>query len=446
MNSKFLIDEQTKKDIQLTSTLGNSVFDFFNNTVTEGGDRLLKDLFFSPTTNLEEIKARQIKIKRLLPFTDFSFKFDKLILKDLERFWASRANIPSFFSSINIFRISSPEYFYTKRSIIETVDVLYNFHDFLGMVLEKERSNDIEEFYDMSCSCLRKIFKTGSFKKDLLKINLYNIDKYDYVIREELSDQLNSILGFLYEIDACLAIARVAKSRAFCFPTVVEKGQTGEVKMVGLYNLFHRSPIANDISLSQNKKIWFLTGANMAGKSSIIKSISIALYLAHIGLPVPALSMQTDVIDGLFTSINLDDNIDLGYSHFFNEAIRLKEIIDLLPKDSNALIILDELFKGTNNEDASQAIFEVVKYFIKIDGPFTIISSHIAELSECLEPLDNIKCMRLNIDKDSEGMPLFTYKISEGVSHEKLGMWLLEKSGVFNSFNGLLKQSKEISI
>jgi len=47
--------------------------------------------------------------------------------------------------------------------------------------------------------------------------------------------------------------------------------------------------------------------------------------------------------------------------------------------------------------------------------------------------------MKLNIEKDKDGMPLFTYKINEGVSHERLGMWLLDKSGVFNSFKELLK-------
>src|SRR5690606_19969060 len=98
--------------------------------------------------------------------------------------------------------------------------------------------------------------------------------------------------------------------------------------------------VKNNILIKQSKRIWFLTGANMAGKSSIIKAISIAVYLAHIGFPVPAESCRTDLIDGLLTSINLVDNLDLGYSHFYNESIRLKNILDQLDKRTNALIIL----------------------------------------------------------------------------------------------------------
>lgn len=439
MNNKFLIDEQTKKDIQLTNIRGNSIFDFFNHTKTEGGNSVLRDLFYSPTTNLNQIIDRQIKIERLLPFVECLFHFDRLILKDLEKFLAFNPIKSTFLPSLNIFRISTPEYFYTKRSILETFDVLSNFNIFLAEILKENKYEDIGEYYKISTDCLKKFFNNSGSQTNRLKINLFNIDSYNTLIHFELAKELKSIIKFLYEIDAYLAIAKAVKDKTFCFPVLTRRNETEEISINGLYNIFHKSPVANDILMMQSKKTWFLTGANMAGKSSLIKSISAAIYLTHIGFPVPALFMATDVLDGLFTSINLDDNIDLGYSHFYNEAIRLKEIVDQLSKESNALIILDELFKGTNNDDASQAIFEVIKYFVKIDGPFTIISSHITELSEKLKQFNGVNFIRLNIERDNEGMPFFSYKISEGVSHEKLGMWLLNKSGVFTSFKELVK-------
>ncbi|WP_104384120.1 hypothetical protein [Sphingobacterium sp. HMA12] len=439
MDNKFLIDEQTKKDLQLSSTLGRSVFDFFNNTTTEGGDRALQCFFLSPTTNLTLIAARHKKIKRLLPFVDHSFYFDRSILLDLERFLVATANTKSSLYLLNVFRVSSSTYFYTKRSMIEIVDVLLKFHRFLAEVITVNGDWDIAEYFDKSRYCLQRILKTENFHRAKLHVTHFNFDFYHHIIRCELLNELKSILGFLYEMDAYLAIAKSFKDKTHCFPVFSKKGETGKLRIEALYHLFHQKPVSNDILMARSEQVWFLTGANMAGKSSLIKSIAIAVYLAHIGFPVPALTMETDVLDGLFTSININDNIDLGYSHFYNEGIRLKEIADQLQPQSNALIILDELFKGTNNDDASQAIFEVMKFFTEIDGPFAIVSSHIAELAEKLKKLDNIQFKKLTIEKDKEGLPFFTYKISEGVAYERLGMWLLNKSGVFASFQELLK-------
>ena len=203
--------------------------------------------------------------------------------------------------------------------------------------------------------------------------------------------------------------------------------------MQGVYHIFHRKPVKNDLTIYQHKKLWFLTGANMAGKSSIIKSIATALYLTHIGFPVPADGLKTDILDGLFTSINLQDNLELGYSHFYVEAIRLKGDHRSAAPRQQCLIILDELFKGTNHSDASHAILEVMDKLAKLDGPYVIVSSHITELSEKLKDCPLVDFRKMVIDNDENGMPIFTYKITEGIAEEKLGMWLLKNSGVFES-------------
>lgn len=176
----------------------------------------------------------------------------------------------------------------------------------------------------------------------------------------------------------------------------------------------------------------------MAGKSSLIKSISVILYLMQIGFPVPAESVQSDLIDGLFTSINLQDNLELGYSHFYVEAMRLKTIMDQIEPQSNALVILDELFKGTNLKDASNAILQVMSSLAEIDGPYVIVSSHITELSVPLKNIPSIQFYKMNIESDDKGHPIFTYKLCPGVAEEKIGMWLLEESGAFAAINRLL--------
>ncbi len=78
---------------------------------------------------------------------------------------------------------------------------------------------------------------------------------------------------------------------------------------------------------------FFLTGANMAGKSTFIKPLGIAMYLGHMGFPVPASRMEFAVRDGIFTTINLPDNLSRGASHFYAEVLRIKNVAEGAERD-----------------------------------------------------------------------------------------------------------------
>lgn len=439
MHKKFNIDQQTLTDINISASINGSVFGYFDQTVTEGGQHLLRSLFNSPLGEVHLIEKRQQNIKKFMPFIELNFYFDKLVLKDLQKYVSTAYNGGvTVLHFLNFFRLSSPEYFYTKRSIREFCEIMIKMHGYIIHFRSKQKDLIMDEMLEKIEACLQNFFTNKNYKISDLKINSFNIDHYDRIIRKYLAVDIIHIFNFFYEIDAYLSIAKVAVQQSFCFPKVYCKGQSGSIDIQGLYHLFHKVPVKNDILMKKAKKMWFLTGANMAGKSTIIKTISIAIYLTHIGFPVPAISLKTDVLDGLFTSINLHDDFELGYSHFYSEAMRLKTILDQLDKKSNALIILDELFKGTNQNDASQAILEVIKYLSEIDGPFVIISSHITDLYQDLKNIPIIDFIKLDIARDASGLPIFTYKVTRGVAEEKLGMWLLSRSGVFNSLRKLI--------
>lgn len=438
MAGTFLIDEQTLKDIQLRDYSGRTIYDFFDQAITEGGQDYFRDVFYTPLLNIEGIKDRQKKIRRLEPVANVDFPFYRVIVKDLEKYiHASHSGASHGISFLDFLGVRSPIYYYRKRSILEASEFLISSMKFYQEVNKHQVYEDMTEMINLTNDCLNQIYKGKKHVTDKLKVNILNIESLDRLIRYELAPKLKKLIRFFFEVDAYLAVAKISKSLGFCYPEVYPKNETGEIKMEGVYHIFHKAPVKNDISLKQEKKIWFLTGANMAGKSSIIKSIASALYLTHIGFPVPADAIQTDLIDGVFTSINLQDNLELGYSHFYVEAIRLKEIVDQLPVDSNALIILDELFKGTNHSDASNAILDVMKSLAEVDGPYVIVSSHITELSKQLQEVPSIDFMRMKIEGDENGLPVFTYKIAPGIAEEKLGMWLLKQSGVFTSIDRL---------
>ncbi len=83
----------------------------------------------------------------------------------------------------------------------------------------------------------------------------------------------------------------------------------------------------------------------MAGKSTFMKTLGVTIFLAHMGFPVPAKQMSFSVQQGLFTTINLADNLNMGYSHFYAEVLRLKKVAEQAGRTQKLVIIFDELFR-----------------------------------------------------------------------------------------------------
>ena len=142
-----------------------------------------------------------------------------------------------------------------------------------------------------------------------------------------------------------------------------------EVPVIKAAKLFHPllpTPVSYDVTLNQQENFLFLTGANMGGKSTFIKAVGVAVYLAHTGMGVPAQEMQLTLFDGLLSNINVVDNIVQGESYFFNEVQRIRKTIDKISDGKKWLILIDELFKGTNVQDAMKCSSTVIEGLLKI--------------------------------------------------------------------------------
>lgn len=161
------------------------------------------------------------------------------------------------------------------------------------------------------------------FRKGKEKISFERAVEYDRVLRFEENERIHKILYQIYQMDVYTNVAQVANECGFSYPKVCPAEQN-ILNMRGVFHPFLTKPVSNTLSANKDSNVIFLTGANMAGKSTFMKSISIAVYLAHIGFPVPAEELEFSVYDGMFTTINLPDNLNMGYSHFYSEVLRLK--------------------------------------------------------------------------------------------------------------------------
>lgn len=186
--------------------------------------------------------------------------------------------------------------------------------------------------------------------------------------------------------------------------------------------------VRNDVTICKQPFFLVVTGANMAGKSTYLRTIGINLTLASTGAPVCATSMKFypyRLVTNLRTSDSLADN----ESYFFAELKRLKMIIDRLQSGEPLFIILDEILKGTNSEDKQKGSIALMKQLVSLNGN-GIIATHDLVLGNLEKEFpDAIKNYRFEADIKEEHLS-FTYKIREGVAQNMNASFLMKKMGI----------------
>jgi len=243
------------------------------------------------------------------------------------------------------------------------------------------------------------------------------------------------LIEIFYRLDAWYSMAMAVKTFNLGFPEFVEREQP-LIYAKDLYHLLLPRPVGYNIEMNPEHNFLFLTGANMAGKSTLIKSVGSAVFLAHLGMGVPAREMKLTLFDGLLTNINVVDNIAKGESFFFNEVQRIKNTILKINDGKKWLVLIDELFKGTNVQDAMKCSSTVIKGLIKIRNSLFILSTHLYEIGDELKIYPNIsfKYFETNVIGDQL---VFNYQLKEGISNDRFGYLILKKEKVVEMLDKL---------
>jgi DNA mismatch repair ATPase MutS len=241
----------------------------------------------------------------------------------------------------------------------------------------------------------------------------------------------------VYEYDAFLSVVKTAELYDLIYPEILPETEN-VLDIEDLKHLFVDKAVGNDVHFDRSANLLFISGPNMAGKSTFLKALGVAVYLAHAGLPVPAKRMKLNVLSGLCTTINISDNLNSGYSHFYAEVMRIKDVATRLKTNKNMLVLFDELFRGTNVKDAYDGTLAIVSAFAQIRTSFFVISSHIVEVTNELQGKENIKFSYFEIEQQ-DGHPVYTYKLKDGVTDVRLGMYIIKKEGVIELINEINK-------
>ncbi|MGN6416206.1 MAG: MutS-related protein, partial [Pseudobacter sp.] len=261
------------------------------------------------------------------------------------------------------------------------------------------------------------------------QLPLRNLIRYDNQLRFHNREKMGKVLQALYLLDCCIAVSTTAKENNFVYAKALPKDEN----LIQIDDCRHpgiKRATGNGVVMKQDNNVLFLTGANMAGKSTFMKAFAVAVFLAHLGFPVAARSMEFSVRDGIYTSINVPDDLQQGFSHFYAEVRRVKMVAETVSSGKSMVVIFDELFKGTNVKDAYDATLAVTEGFAAYRKCCFIISTHIIEVAAPLKQrCNNLQFVYLPTIMEGQ-LPRYTYRLEEGVTADRHGMMIISNEGI----------------
>ncbi|HWV65365.1 MutS-related protein [Chitinophaga sp.] len=420
------IDEQTIDDLRIFGKRNEGgIYDLYNRTYTRGGEAMLKTLFQRPLSDREEINRRSNIIEHFAALA-MAFPFEAALFDMAEKYLVNaeeQARNPSQPGSLG------------EKDIQNGVTAVINLLQYMKVFIETPGVINIAA-YEKERKAIASVIADPAFEPALReslkgKLSYTAVAAYDALFRLREYARIKQLLEQIYYLDVYLSVAKIAVEKKFIFPRAIEKG-TGILKLQGVYHPELTSPVSNDVLMDAHKNVIFLTGANMAGKSTFLRSVSTAVYVAHVGFPVAAASMEFSVLDGIYTTINLPDNLGIGASHFYNEVLRVKKMAIELNQGKSLFIVFDELFRGTNVKDAHEATVEVTTAFAKKSKSLFIISSHIVEagVELKLEPTIAFRYLPTHM---SGHQPTYTYRLEEGITDDRHGMIIIRNEGILET-------------
>lgn len=245
-----------------------------------------------------------------------------------------------------------------------------------------------------------------------------------FIIEKQRRGHIIRFFESVQRFEVYISVARAIHKHGFVFPCM---GGT----QLDLRQAFHPAldvPVRNNIVASNN--VCLLTGPNMSGKSTLLKTLSICVYLAHLGLAVPAEQASIPFFEHISVMVNHNDDLASGYSHFMMEIKRVKEVLVRTRRGETCFAVFDELFKGTNIDDAMEISKLTIEGLMQFSSCLFFISTHLHELKKA-QVIERGLVDTLYLDCSTEtGKPCFTYQVKQGWSDIKIGRILFQLEGL----------------
>jgi DNA mismatch repair protein MutS len=429
------LDQTTYNDLSIFQHEEEfSIFHKLNFTRTIQGREWLAKFFTNPFSDLKQIQETQQILKTFLKNIDaWPSSISNGTIMVMEKFYESPIDSMSAHASfINAYSYKifhGPDYSLVKYSLRHFADFLRGIIQLADMFDQEQAPALIRTYMQRVRALANRPVLNDLSKRDPAKpFTVTETIQFGSYIKDQFKQQVFELIAIYGRLDAWYSMALAIRQYDLCFPEFRDDPQP-LINAQELYHILLPAPVPYDVHLSQQTNFLFLTGANMAGKSTFIKAVGSAIFLAHLGMGVPAKAMQITIFDGLLSNINVVDNIVKGESYFFNEVQRIRNTILKINDGRKWLVLIDELFKGTNVQDAMKCSSTVIKGLIKIKSSLFILSTHLYEIGEELKQYPNISFKYFETSVKDDQLE-FSYQLQEGISNDRLGYLILKREKV----------------
>ena len=226
---------------------------------------------------------------------------------------------------------------------------------------------------------------------------------------------INSLAGFYYS------------NPTFTFPEITEKNNFVHFESLGHPLINSNKRVCNNFHSEGHGDIAMVTGSNMGGKSTFLRTVGVNLVLALAGAPCCAKYGQVSNLK-IFTSMRTQDNLKEGISSFYAELDRIEKMLKLMQGSRNVFFLLDEMFKGTNSKDRHKGGYSLIHQIneLKTSG---IIATHDIELARLSENKMLVTNYSFNSEIKNESM-IFSYELHPGICNDFNASELMKRSGI----------------
>jgi hypothetical protein len=377
----------------------------------------------------------------LTPLVTISFGFASFFFSDFKPFaillvviqWSV---IGFYFKRVSLFH----DYVSRKRAILN------QYSDLLKLINgEKFESSKLEQLSEETHQAESRIFKlaelvraldarlnfmTNLVMNSLLMYDLqcvYRLEKW----KEQNASTFESWISAISEFEMLNSFSAYAYNHPTYSYASIESSISIKVSGMGHPLLAADGCVTNDFTIGNPHKALIITGANMAGKSTFLRTLGINLVLALNGAPVFAKEFRCPIV-GLRTGMRTADSLKDHQSYFYAELNRLQSIVEELREEKPLLILLDEILKGTNSTDKQAGSIALVKQLLNYTS-LSIIATHDLALGE-LENKFPSQVMNYHFEPTIEGEELsFDYTLKPGIAEKMNATFLMKKMGIIPS-------------
>lgn len=468
----------------------NSFFQFLNRTVTSGGKNRLAELVQKSSQDSEAIRQKQLSINELADCLEWRQQFlasglntennnsaelvfhqkEVIHLKNTSFLKIILVIIPGItllLGALCVFDIILNSYFYLavfvqwvlfitySRTISEfskafgvKTKMLNQYSDLLLLIENEEfksqylirQKNKLykeEKSASQITYSLQKILNELDYRQNILVgfvLNslflwdircIYRLHKW----QKNFGSQLKDWFDVIAEIDSMISLANLNYNHPeWVVPTIYSEGFLIQAENLGHPLIAKNKRIDNHFNLNNEEQIVIITGANMAGKSTFLRTIGINMILASLGCRVCASAFGFTPVR-LYTHMRTTDNLMKDESYFYSELRRLKYMLDLLNNGENIFIIIDEMLKGTNSIDKLSGSIELLKQLIRLKT-HCMVATHDLKLTDLAGNYPGIiknQCFDVNLSGDELQ---FDYKLKDGVTSTMNATFLMRKMGI----------------